>query len=104
MNRRLVALLQAVDEFDPVGARVRRMSPATRAQYDQWRRCVDAEHEQFAHQPEGALFEALLEGRWTLPEPPSCVAEALDLVTAPDLTEGMSADAIEAAWSAMIGD
>lgn len=104
LNRRLQAVLEAAEAVDPHAVKLHRMAPATRAQYDRWRRCCDAEYARFAGQPDGAAFEALLAGTLHLPEPPRCVAEALGLPEPIVLHEDLTSGELEALWSAMIGD
>lgn len=102
LNRRLQALLEAAEAIDPHAFKMHRLTPAVRAQFDQWRRCVDAEFARFAGEPEGAAYAALLQGELHLPPPPRAVAEALGLPEPVALTDDMTTEDLARLWSEMI--
>ena len=104
LNRRLLALLEAAEQFDPHAVRLHRLTPAVRAEYDRWRRTCDAEHARFADQPDGAAYSALLDGTLHLPPPPRAVAAALQMPKPATLTDDMTTAEIAALYTQMIGD
>lgn len=99
---RLRAVLEAAETIDPYAARVHRMTPAVRLQFDRWQRACDAEHARFAGDEPGAVFAALLEGALHLPEPPRAVADALQLKPPPVLSDSLTLGELEAIYRAMI--
>lgn len=101
LGRRLRAVLEAAETIDPYAARVHRMTPAVRLQFDRWRRSCDAEHERFADDNGGA-FAAILEGALVVPEPPRAVAIALQLKPAPPLPDSLTLGEIEATYRALL--
>lgn len=102
LGRRLRAVLEAAETIDPYSARVHRMTPAVRLQFDRWQRACDAEHARFAGDEPGASYAALLEGALVLPEPPRAVADALQLKPAPLLSDSLTLDELAAMWGEMI--
>ena len=102
LNRRLQALLEAAEQFDPHAVRLHRLTPEVRLQFEQWRRCVDAEYARFDGQPESAIYEALLDGTLHLPPPPRAVAAALQLPEPITLHENLTTEDLARLWSEMI--
>lgn len=102
LGRRLRAVLAAAETIDPYAARVHRMTPAVRLQFDRWQHACNAEHARFAGHELGAAYAALLEGALHLPEPPRAVADALQLKPAPMLSDSLTLGEIEAIYRAMI--
>lgn len=102
LGRRLQAVLEQAERINPHVARVHRMAPAVRAQFDRWRRACDAEHERFAGDEPGAAYAAMLEGKFATPAPPRAVADALQLKPAPVLPDSLTVGELEAVYRAML--
>jgi hypothetical protein len=102
LGRRLQGVLEQAERINPQAARVHRMAPAVRAQFDRWRAVCDSAHAPFAGDEPGAAYAALLAGEFVTPEPPRAVADALQLPATPVLHESLTTDDLARMWADMI--
>lgn len=101
ISARIAAIMEAAESIDPMAARIHRLPPALRARYEAWRfECARIMDE--AGNPAAAYETYLDTGTWGTPDPPRDVAAALELQSAPFLSDDMSAQQVADVWKAMV--